>query len=103
MRGRPTLDPKHFRINLRINEDTFKRLNAVCEKTGISLAEYVRRNIDGNDLGLSEEEEILLKDIFNMASLSGMSREEFLKSLDNCMTKGYICVENGKLVNKQLI
>jgi len=103
MRGRPTLDPKHFRVNLRINEETYKKLNTICEKTGVSLAEYVRQNIDGNDLGFSSEELKLLKDIFNMAELNGTKRTDFLKALDNCMTEGYICVENGKLVNKQLI
>ena len=97
MRGRPTLDPKHFRVNLRINEETYRKLNTICEKTGVSLAEYVRQNIDGNDLGFSSEELKLLKDIFNMARLNGVSKKEFLRILDNELTQGTLIIENGML------
>jgi len=95
MRGRPTTDPKHYRINLRINEETYRNLESICRQNGLTVAEYVRFLISSNDLTLSPEEKRLLKDIFNMARLSGISRKEFLCLLDEELTNGTIVVENG--------
>jgi len=45
--SRPTNDPKYYRINLRVNEETDKMLRNLSENNGITIAEYVRGLING--------------------------------------------------------
>lgn len=45
--SRPTNDPKYYRINLRVNEETDKMLRNLSETNGITVAEYVRGLING--------------------------------------------------------
>ena len=90
-----TNDPKQFRVNLRINEEMNNKLISISKETGITVAEYVRGLIKNNDFQLSNEETRLLRDIFNMAKLNGVNREEFLRILDNEMTQGTLFIENG--------
>lgn len=92
-----TDDPKPFRVNLRINEEMNNKLISISKKTGMTVAEYVRGLINNNDFQLSAEETKLLKDIFNMAKLNGVSKEEFLRILDNGLTQGTLVIENGML------
>ena len=45
--GRPKTDnPKSNDIKVRVNSDTMQRLDAYCEKKGITRAEAIRRGID---------------------------------------------------------
>ena len=92
-----TNDPKPFRVNLRINEEMNNKLISISKKTGITVAEYVRGLISNDDVQLSSEESNLLKDIFNMAKLNGVNREEFLRILDNEMTNGTLIIKNERL------
>ena len=92
-----TDDPKPFRVNLRINEEMNNKLISISQKTGMTVAEYVRGLINNSDFQLSAEETRLLKDIFNMAKLNGVSKEEFLQILDNELTQGTLVIENGIL------
>lgn len=92
-----TNDPKPFRVNLRINEEMNNKLISISQKTGITVAEYVRGLIKNNDFQLSNEETRLLKDIFHMAKLNGVNREEFLRILDNEMTNGTLIIKNERL------
>ena len=92
-----TNDPKPFRVNLRINEEMKNKLISISEQTGMTVAEYVRGLIKNNDFQLSAEETRLLGDIFNMAKLNGVSKEEFLRILDKEMTQGTLVIENKTL------
>lgn len=99
--SRPTDDPKHFRIDLRVNEETRNNLLMITQKKGITIAEYVRGLINNGEFKLSDKESKLLKDIFQMAKLNGMSGEEFLRTLDNELTKGTLVIEDGKLKSER--
>ena len=98
--ARPTDDPKYYRIDLRINEEMHSKLIKISQQTGQTIAEYVRGLINNNDFQLSAEETRLLKDIFNMAKLNGVSKKEFLRILDNELTQGTLVIENGRLYNQ---
>ena len=95
--SRPTNDPKYYRINLRVNEETDRMLRSLSESNGITVAEYVRGLIKDSDFQLSSEETRLLKDIFQMAKLNGVTGDEFLRILDNELTQGTLIIENGML------
>lgn len=99
--ARPTDDPKHFRIDLRVNEETRNNLIAITQQKGQTIAEYVRGLISNNDFGLTDTETKLLKDIFSMAKLSGVSQEEFLRILDEEMTNGNWILNNGKIKSER--
>lgn len=43
--GRPTDDPKNFRLELRLSEADKKLLEYCCEKTKLSKAEVIRLGI----------------------------------------------------------
>ena len=95
--ARPTDDPKKYRVNLRVNEEMNNSLISIAKQRGVSVAEYVRGLIENDNIQLSADENRLLEDIFNMANLNGVSREEFLRILDDKLTQGTLSIENGKL------
>ena len=43
--ARPTNDPKNYRIDLRINEETNNKLQEISKQSGITIAEYIRKLI----------------------------------------------------------
>lgn len=43
--GRPTDNPKNTRINVRLDEECERIVNAYVEKYGVSQAEAIRRGI----------------------------------------------------------
>lgn len=91
-------DPKYYRVNLRINEETNSKLKEISKQRNITIAEYVRVLINGDKpKSYSNEIMTLLKDIFTMASLNGISNEDFLKILDKEMTDGTLIIENGRI------
>ena len=44
--GRPTDDPKSFRLEIQLTEDRRAMLDYCAEATGLSRAEIIRRGID---------------------------------------------------------
>lgn len=44
--GRPTENPKPYKITVRINEDNKKLLDEYCKQENVSQMEAVRRGID---------------------------------------------------------
>ena len=92
-----TDDPKSFRVNLRINEEMNNKLISITKQTGMTVAEYVRGLIDGNKMALTETQSNILEDIFQMAKLNGVTKDEFLKILDSELTQGTLIIENGML------
>lgn len=42
MKGRPTNDPKYYRINLRVNEEMLNEMKLESARNGQTIAEYVR-------------------------------------------------------------
>lgn len=97
--GRPTDDPKPFRVNLRISKEMNDKLQSEANKAGLTIAEYVRGLISDSDFRLIGKQTKLIKDIFQMAKLSGVSGEDFLRNLDNALTQGTLVIENGRLVS----
>ena len=43
--GRPTDDPKHSTVKIRVSDEDIKRLNFISEKTGLSKSEILRQGI----------------------------------------------------------
>lgn len=43
--GRPTDDPKSFRLELRLSDTDKKLLEYCCEKTGLSKADVLRMGL----------------------------------------------------------
>ena len=43
--GRPTDDPKHSTVKIRVSDDDIKRLDFISEKTGLSKSEILRQGI----------------------------------------------------------
>lgn len=45
--GRPIIGKaKDIRLTIRVDEDTLKKLNAICKQEGVSQSECVRRLIN---------------------------------------------------------
>ena len=44
--GRPTDDPKHESIKIRVSENTLEKLDYCHQRTGLSRAEIIRQGID---------------------------------------------------------
>lgn len=103
--SRPTNDPKHYRINLRVNEETDKMLRNLSENNGITVAEYVRGLISGHSVTVKQIDsskgslpEELYNDLMSMLKVSKMTYEQFMTCIDTLMYDGMIMVENGKVV-----
>lgn len=43
--GRPTDDPKHSTVKIRISDEDIKRLDFISEKTGLSKSDILRQGI----------------------------------------------------------
>lgn len=106
--GRPTDDPKHYRVNLRVSESTYNQLVNAAESRGISVAEYVRGIIIGKEHKPSKPTqpktvcgalpEGLYKDIDSMLSVNGLSYERFMELVDKLMSDGSIIVSPDGVV-----
>ena len=49
MKGRPTTDPKQYRVNIRVNKELKDRLFMASKQMGVTIAEYVREIIDNQE------------------------------------------------------
>ena len=103
--SRPTNDPKYYRINLRVNEETDKMLRNLSENNGMTVAEYVRGLISGHSVTVKQNvsskgslPEELYNDLMSMLKVSKMTYEQFMTCIDALMYDGMIMVENGKVV-----
>ena len=43
--GRPTDDPKEYRLNVRVNEETYNILEMIAQAEGKSISEVIRDTI----------------------------------------------------------
>lgn len=48
-KGRPTDNPKSHRITVRLDDDTFNRLNKFCKKENITYTDAIRKLIQKLD------------------------------------------------------
>ena len=53
--GRPTDNPKRHEIKARIDDETYRILNAYCEKRGKSKAEGIRDGINKLEADITEK------------------------------------------------
>lgn len=44
--GRPTVNPKKTRLELRLSDNDIEKLEFCCNKTGMSKAEILRNGLD---------------------------------------------------------
>ena len=52
--GRPTDDPKNYRVSYRLSKEDIDKINECCEKLGISATEVIRGGIQAVHATLSE-------------------------------------------------
>lgn len=69
--ARPTDDKKDYRIEVRINGETHKRLWGEAKAQGVTLAEIVRREVTGKGV----RREAIASDPEGYPDLSGVKRE----------------------------
>jgi len=93
--SRPTNDPKYYRINLRVNEETDKMLRKLSENNGITIAEYVRGLINGiKNPGTVNNSNPLLK----LSEELHIPYETFCSEIIRLTDSGELMEERGSMV-----
>lgn len=44
--GRPTDDKKDYRLNVRVNEETYKKLDKIAQAEGKTVSEVIRNALE---------------------------------------------------------
>lgn len=95
--GMTTDDPKPYRVNLRINEEMNQKLQLITKQSDLTIAEYVRNLISGNEIELkgNEQEDAAIKELMSMVNTFGLSYEEFIKEVTGLLEEGLIYEDHG--------
>lgn len=95
--GMTTDDPKPYRVNLRINEEMNQKLQLITKQSDLTIAEYVRSLISGNEVDLKDDkqEDATIKELMSMVKTFGLSYEEFIKEVTGLLEAGLIYEDHG--------
>lgn len=95
--GMTTDDPKPYRVNLRINEEMNQKLQLITKQSDLTIAEYVRSLISGNEIELKEQEQedAAIKELMSMVNTFGLSYDQFINEIIRMLEAGLIYEDHG--------
>lgn len=95
--GMTTDDPKPYRVNLRINEEMNQKLQLITKQSDLTIAEYVRSLISGNEIELKEDkqEDAAIKELMSMVNTFGLSYDQFINEIIRMLEAGLIYEDHG--------
>lgn len=95
--GMTTDDPKPYRVNLRINEEMNQKLQLITKQSDLTIAEYVRSLISGNEIELkeNEQEDAAIKELMSMVNTFGLSYDQFINEIIRMLEAGLIYEDHG--------
>lgn len=95
--GMTTDDPKPYRVNLRINEEMNRKLQLITKQSDLTIAEYVRSLISGNENELkeNEQEDATIKELMSMVNTFGLSYDQFINEIIKMLEAGLIYEDHG--------
>lgn len=95
--GMTTDDPKPYRVNLRINEEMNQKLQLITKQSDLTIAEYVRSLISGNEIELKEDkqEDVTIEELMSMVSTFGLSYDQFINEIIRMLEAGLIYEDHG--------
>ena len=93
--GMTTDDPKPYRVNLRINEEMNQKLQLITKQSDLTIAEYVRSLISGNEIELKEQEDAAIEELMSMVNTFGLSYDQFINEIIRMLEAGLIYEDHG--------